>query len=176
VIHLRHGKLRQRESTVWWILERDKTIITYNKHYIMPPSPQPKNSLFSYWGSHTHCENNQWTLRAFGGHDLESTVTLEPRTSTQRWPYYSSLAECSDHENHTYCTSTLGRLENVLLQSSTNITNWEDRLQCKTFCKAYFQALEPRHDIFRYYQKLIQSSQFSDLFKIKWFSAFHPFN
>ena len=57
----------------------------------------------------------------------------------------------------------------MLLQSSTGITNWEDRLQYEPFCKAYFQELEPRHDIFRYYTKLIQASQFSDLFNIKWF-------
>ena len=64
----------------------------------------------------------------------------------------------------------MGRLEKVLLQSSTDITNWEDRLQYEPFCKAYFQEQEPRHDIFRYYKKLIQASQFSDHFNIKWFS------
>ena len=64
----------------------------------------------------------------------------------------------------------MGRLEKVLLHSSTNITNWEDQLQYNPFCKAYFQELEPRHDISRYYQKLIQTSRFSDLFNIKWFS------
>jgi len=64
----------------------------------------------------------------------------------------------------------LRRLEKILLQSSTNVTNWEDHLQYEPFCKAYFQELEPRHDISRYYQKLIQGSRFSDLFNIKWFS------
>ena len=64
----------------------------------------------------------------------------------------------------------MGRLEKVLLQSSTDITNWEDQLQYVPFCKAYFQELEPRYDIFRYYQKFIQASRFSDLFDIKWFS------
>jgi len=64
----------------------------------------------------------------------------------------------------------LGRLEKTLLQSSTNVTNWEDRLQYDPFSKAYFQELEPRHDIFRYYQKLIQANQFYELFNIKWFS------
>ena len=132
----------------------------------MPPSLWPQNSVFSYWQSHTHCENNQWTLRGSGGRDLESTVTLEPRTSTQCWPYHISPARCSDQ---AYCTPTLGRLEKVFLQSSTDIANWEDRLQYEPFCKAYFQELEPRHDISRYYQKLIQASQFSDLFNIKWF-------
>ena len=57
----------------------------------------------------------------------------------------------------------------MLLQSSTDITNWEDRLQYESFCKAYFQALEPQHDIFRYYKRLIQASQISDLLNIKWF-------
>jgi len=136
----------------------------------MPSSLRPKNSIFSYWHSHTHCENNQWTERISGGRDLESTVTLEPRTPAQCWPYYFSPEQCSDRENHTYCTPTLGRLEKTLLQSSTDITNWEDRLQYEPFCKAYFQELEPRHDIFRYYRKLIQASQFADLFNIKWFS------
>jgi len=170
VIHIRHGPLRQRETAVWWILDKEKTFITYNKYYFIPPSLRPKNSIFSYWGSHTHCENNQWTLWGTGGRDLGSIVTLEPRTSTQCWSYHTSLTQCSDHENHTYCTPTLGRLEKVLLQPSTNITNWEDRLQYETFCKAYFQELEPRHDISQYYQKLIQSSQFSELLNIKWFS------
>ena len=64
----------------------------------------------------------------------------------------------------------MSRLEKTSLQSSTNFTNWEERLQYEPFCKAYFQELEPRHDIFRYYQKLIQASQFFDLFNIKWFS------
>ena len=109
-------------------------------------------------------------MRDSDGRNVESTVTLEPRTSTQCWTYHTSPAQCSDHENHTYCTPTLGRLENVLLQSSTNTTNWEDRLQYEPFCKAYFQELEPRHDISRYYQKRIQARPFSDLFNIKWFS------
>ena len=113
----------------------------------MPPSLRPKNSIFSYWQSHARCENNQSTLRASDGRDLESTVTLEPRTSTQCWPYYFGPEQCSDRENHTYCTPTLGRLEKTLLQSSTDTTNWEDRLQYESFCKAYFQELEPRHDI-----------------------------
>ena len=50
----------------------------------MPPSLRPKYSIFSYWHSHTHGENNQWTIRASGGRDL--SVTIEPRTSTQCWP------------------------------------------------------------------------------------------
>jgi len=83
VIHLRHGQLRKRETTVWWIRNREKTIITYHKYNFMPPSLRPKNSIFSCWYSHTHCENNQWTLRIIGGGDLESTVTLEQITSTQ---------------------------------------------------------------------------------------------
>jgi len=167
VINLRHDQLRKRETTVWWILDKAQTMITYNKYCSLPPSLQPKNSVFSYWHSHTHCENNQWTLRIPGGRDLESTVTSEPRTSTQCWPYYISQERCSDKKNNTYCTPTLGRLEKMLLQSSTDITNWEDRLQYQPFCKAYFQELEPRHDIFRYYKKLIQASQFSDIFNIK---------
>ena len=57
-----------------------------------------------------------------------------------------------------------------MLQPFTNITNWEDRLQYEPFFKAHLQELEPRHDISRYYQRLIQSSQFSDIFNIKWFS------
>ena len=85
--------------------------------------------------------------RASDGRDLESTVTLEPRTSTQCWPYYFGPEQCSDRENHTYCTPTLGRLEKTLLQWSTDTMNWEDRLQYESFCKAYFQELEPRHDI-----------------------------
>jgi len=136
----------------------------------MRPSLRPQNSVFSYWQSHTHCENNQWTLRASNGRNLESTITLEPRTSTQCWPYHIIPAQCSDHENQTYCTPTLGRLKKVFSQSSTDITNWEAHLQYEPFRKAYFQKLEPRHDIFRYYKKLIQASQFSDLFSIKWFS------
>jgi len=112
VIHLRHGQLRQRETTVWWI--RRRTTITYRKYYFMPLSLRPQNSIFSYWRSHTHCENNQWTLQ---GSDLESTVALEPRTSTQCWAYHTNPKQCSDHENHTCCTPTLGRLEKVLLQS-----------------------------------------------------------
>ena len=104
------------------------------------------------------------------GHDLESTVTLEPRTSTQCWPCHTSPAQCSEHDNYTYCTPTLGRLEKVLLQSSTNVKGWEDLLQYESFCKAYFQELEPKQNIFRYYQKLIQASQFANLFNIKWFS------
>ena len=136
----------------------------------MPPSLRPKNSIFSYWHSHTHCENNQWTLRASNGRNLESTVTLEPRTSTQCWPYHTSPVQCSDHENHTYCTPTLGRLEKTLLQSSTDITNWEDWLQYEPFYKAYFQELEPPYDIFRYYKKLIQACQIADFFNMKWFS------
>ena len=64
----------------------------------------------------------------------------------------------------------MGRLEKTLLQSPTEVTNWEDRLQYEPFCKAYFQELEPQHDILRYYRKLIQASQFSDLFNMKWFS------
>jgi len=136
----------------------------------MPPSLRSKNSILSYWRLHTHCENNQWTLRGSGGRDLESTVTLEPRTSTQCWPYYLSSEQCSDRENHTYCTPALGRLEKTLLQSSTKVTNWEDRLQYEPFCKAYFQELEPRHDILRYHRKLIQESQYSEMFNIKWFS------
>jgi len=109
----------------------------------MPPSLRAKNSIFSYWRSHTHCEKYQRTLRGSGGRDLESTVTLESRTSTQCWPYYLIPEQCSDRENHTYCTPTLGRLEKTLLQLSTDITNWEDRLQYETFCKAYFQEFEP---------------------------------
>ena len=65
----------------------------------------------------------------------------------------------------------MGRLEKVSLQSSADITNWEDRLQYEPFCKAYFQELEPRHDIFRYYKKLIQACQISDFFNMKWFSS-----
>jgi len=173
VIHLRHGQLRKRETAVWWILDKAHTVITYHKYYFMPPSLRQRNSIFSYWHSHTHCENNQWTIRTTGGHNLESTATLEPRTSTQCWTYHTKPAQCSDHENHTYCTPTLGRLEKVLLQSSTNITNWEDHLQYEPFRKAYFQELEPRHDIFRYYKKLIQTGQVSEFFNIKWFSL-HP--
>jgi len=71
VLDLRHGQLRKRETTVWWILDQAKTIITYNKHYIVPPSLRPKNSIFSYW--HSHCENDQWTLKVSEGRDLEST-------------------------------------------------------------------------------------------------------
>ena len=69
VIHLTHGQLRKRETTVWWILDREKTIIIYNKYYFMPPSLRPTNSVFSCWHSHTHCENNQWTIRVSGGRD-----------------------------------------------------------------------------------------------------------
>jgi len=58
VIHIRHGPSRHRETAVWWILDRARTSITYHKHYFMPPSLRPKNSIFSYWHSHTHCENN----------------------------------------------------------------------------------------------------------------------
>jgi len=136
----------------------------------MPPSLRQKYSIFSHWRSHTHCENNQWTLRGSGGRVLESTLTSEPKTSTQCWPYYFSPEQCSDRENYIYYTPTLGRLETTFLQSSTDITNWEDRLQYEPFCKAYFQELEPQHDVFRYYTQLIQASQFSDLFSIKWFS------
>jgi len=170
VIHLKHGQLRRRETTIWWILDQEKTFITYHKYYFMPPSLRLQISVFTYWQSHAHCENNQWTLRASNGRDLESTVTLEPRTSTQCWPCHTSPAHCSDHENHTYYTPSLGRLENALLQSSTDITNWEDRLQYEPFCKAYFQELEPLHDIFRYYKKLIQACQISEFFNMKWFS------
>jgi len=97
-------------------------------------------------------------------------LILEPRTSTQCWPCYISPEQCSDRENHTYCTPTLSRLKKTLLQSSTKITNWEDRLQYEPVCKAYFQELEPRHDILRYYRKLIQAGQFSDCFNMKWFT------
>ena len=83
MIHIRHGPLRKRETTVWWILDRARTVITYHKHHFMPPSLRPRNPMFSYWHSHIHCESNQWTTRITGGRDLESTVTLEPRTSTQ---------------------------------------------------------------------------------------------
>ena len=120
VIHLRHGPLRRRETIIWWILYQARIFITYHKYYFMPPSLRPQNSVFSCWQSHTHCENNQWTLRASNRRDLQSTVTLEPRTSTQCWTYHISPAQCSDPENHTYCTPTLGRLEKVLLQSSTD--------------------------------------------------------
>jgi len=89
-MHLRHGQLRKRDTTVWWILDRENTVITYNKYYLMPLSLRPKNSIFSHWRSHTPCENNQWTLTRSGGRDLESTVSLEPRTSTQCWPYHIS--------------------------------------------------------------------------------------
>ena len=58
----------------------------------------------------------------------------------------------------------------MLLQSSINVTNWKDRLQYQPFCKAYLQGLEPRHDIFRYYKKLVQTGKFSELFNITWFS------
>jgi len=115
VIHLRHGQLRKREIAVWWILDQAKTITTYHKFYLMPPSLRPKNYIFSYWHSHTHCEDNQWTLRISGGRDLESTVTFELRTSTQCWPYYFGLEQCSDKENNTYCTPNLGRLEKNLI-------------------------------------------------------------
>jgi len=169
VIHFKHGQLRKRETTVWWILDKARTVIIYHKYYVMSPSLRPRNSIFSYWHSHTHCESNQWT-RITGGRDLESTVTLAPRTPTQCWPYHTSPAQCSAHENHTYCTPTLGRLEKVLLQSSTDITNWEDHLQYEPFCKAYFQELEPRHHIFRYYKKRIKPCQISDFFNMKWFS------
>ena len=97
-------------------------------------------------------------------------LLLEPRSPTQCWPYHTSPTQCSDHENHTYCTPTLGGLEKVLLQSSTDITNWEDQLQYEPFCKAYFQELEPRLDIFRFYIKLIQASQFSGPLNVKQFS------
>jgi len=115
VIHLRHGQLRKWETTVWWILDKAQTMITYNKYYFMPPPLRPKNSIFSYWHSHTHCENNQWTLRIPGGRNLDSTVTFEARTSTQCWPCHISPEQCSDRENHTYCTPTLGRFrKNVI--------------------------------------------------------------
>jgi len=136
----------------------------------MPPSLRPKYSIFTYWQSHTHCENNQWTLRASNGRNWKSIVILEPRTSTQCWPYLISLAPCSDHENHTYCPPTLGRLEKVLSQPSMHITNWEAHLQYEPFCKAYLQELEPRYVVFRYYTQLIQASQVSNLFNIEWFS------
>ena len=42
---------------------------------------------------------------------MKSTVTLEPRTSTQCWPYYFGPEQGSGRENHTYCTPTLGRLK-----------------------------------------------------------------
>ena len=48
VLHLRHGQLRKQATTVWWILDREKTIITYSKFYFMPPSLRSKNSIFSY--------------------------------------------------------------------------------------------------------------------------------
>jgi len=70
----------------------------------MPQSLRPKNSIFSYWHSHTHCENNQWAIRILEGRDLKSTITLEPRISTQCWLYYNSPQQCSERENHTYCT------------------------------------------------------------------------
>jgi len=31
VIHLRHGPLRRRETTIWWILDQARTFITYHK-------------------------------------------------------------------------------------------------------------------------------------------------
>jgi len=126
----------------------------------MSPSLRPQNSVFSYWQSHTHCENNQWTLRASNGRNLESTITLEPRTSTQCWPYHISPAQCSDHENQTYCTPTLGRLEKVLSQSSTDITNWEAHLQYEPFCKAYFQKLEPDMTYFDIIRSLFRQANF----------------
>jgi len=52
--------------------------------------------------AHTHCKNNQWTLRTYNGRNLGSTVTLEPRTSTQCWSYHTSPAQCSNHENHIH--------------------------------------------------------------------------
>jgi len=67
----------------------------------MPPSLRPKNSMFSYGYSHTHCENNQWTLGISDGSNQKSIVTLEPRTATQCWTYHQSPAQCSYHENHT---------------------------------------------------------------------------
>ena len=104
VINLRHGPLRQRETIIWWILNRGRTSITYHKYYFMPPSLRPKNSIFAYWRSHTNCENNRLTLP---GADLESIVILEPRTSAQCWTYHTNRKQCSDHENHIYCTPTL---------------------------------------------------------------------
>jgi len=126
----------------------------------MPPSLRPKNSIFSHWHKHTYCENNQWIERDPHGCNLECTVTFEPSISTQCWTYHTSPSQCSEHENRTYCTPTLGRVEKTLIKSSTNVTNWEDRLQYEPFCKAYLQGLETRHDIFRYYQKLVQKGQF----------------
>ena len=37
VIHIRHGQLRKRETTIWWISDKAATLITYNKYYFMPP-------------------------------------------------------------------------------------------------------------------------------------------
>ena len=136
----------------------------------MLPSLRPKNSIFSYWHSHTHCENKQGKERTSLGRNLENIATLEPRTSTQYWTYHTNPTQCSDHENYTYCTPTLGSLGKILLQPSSNITNWEDRLQYGPFDKAYHQELESRHDIFRHYKKLVQTGQFSELFNTKWFS------
>lgn len=81
---------------------------------------------------------------------MGSFVALEPKT------YYTSPSQCSDLENHIYCTPTLGRLGKTLLQLSTNITNWEDCLKYETFCKAHFPQLELRRDFFRCYKKLVQ--------------------
>ena len=53
---------------------------------------------------------------------------------------------------------------------STNVTDWEDRLRYEPFCKAYLQELEHRHDLPRYYQKLVQTGPCSDVFNTKWFS------
>jgi len=38
MIHLRHGQLRKRATTVWWILDKAQAMVTYNKYYFMPSS------------------------------------------------------------------------------------------------------------------------------------------
>jgi len=64
----------------------------------------------------------------------------------------------------------LGRLEKTLLQLSTNITNWEDRLQYELFCKTYFPNMEPRRDIFRGYNELVQIRPLSKRIDTQWLS------
>ena len=52
VLDLRHGQLRKRETTVWWILDQAKTIITYNKNIILCHHPYDRKIPYFHIGIH----------------------------------------------------------------------------------------------------------------------------
>lgn len=125
-------------------IQNDCRRVRHDQYYLMLLSLRPRNSIFSYWGSYIHWENNQQILPES---DLGSIVALAPRT------YHTSPSQRFRSQKSQLLYTHFGQTrKNTFTIISQTSRNREDRLQYEPFCKTYFPRLEPQRDIFRCYE------------------------